>query len=48
MVGLFINTLPIRTRWQAESDTVSWLRAVQSWQLAVQEHAHGTLAEIQR
>jgi amino acid adenylation domain-containing protein len=48
MVGLFINTLPIRTWWQDAADTVVWLRQVQSWQRAVQEHAYDPLAEIQR
>ncbi|HVR11090.1 MAG TPA: amino acid adenylation domain-containing protein, partial [Thermoanaerobaculia bacterium] len=48
MVGLFINTLPVRTRWQDAGDTLSWLREVQAWQVAVQAHAYDPLAEIQR
>jgi amino acid adenylation domain-containing protein len=48
MVGLFINTLPVRTRWPDTADAVSWLREVQAWQLAVQSHAYDPLAEIQR
>jgi amino acid adenylation domain-containing protein len=48
MVGLFINTLPVRTRWPDTADAVSWLREVQAWQLAAQSHAYDPLAEIQR
>ena len=48
MVGLFINTLPIRSRWPGGGEAVAWLRELQAWQAAVQQHAHTQLAEIQR
>ncbi|MFF7730907.1 amino acid adenylation domain-containing protein [Streptomyces sp. NPDC008001] len=48
MVGLFINTLPVRVRW---SETESWaemLTRLQEEQAALLEHQHLGLAEIQR
>ncbi|MEV4921456.1 non-ribosomal peptide synthetase [Streptomyces roseoverticillatus] len=48
MVGLFINTLPVRVRWD---DTESWaemLTRLQDEQSALLEHQHLGLAEIQQ
>ncbi len=48
MVGLFINTLPIRSRRAEGGETVVWLQELQAWQSDAQEHAHTPLADVQR
>jgi amino acid adenylation domain-containing protein len=48
MVGLLINTVPVRIRW-APGDTVAGLLAgVQNQRTALIEHEHHSLAEIHR
>jgi len=47
MLGLFINTLPVRVRTGPDDDLVRLLRAVQAGTLAAQKHQHVSLAEIQ-
>jgi len=47
MVGLFINTLPLRVRLSDEEDLVSFLRRVQAETARIQEHAHLPLNRIQ-
>ena len=47
MLGLFINTLPVRVRSAPGDDLVRLLRAVQAGTLAAQKHQHVSLAEIQ-
>jgi myxalamid-type nonribosomal peptide synthetase MxaA len=46
MVGLFINTLPVRVRLDAGQDLVEWLRHLQSQTLEIERHAHSPLAEV--
>ena len=48
MVGLFINTLPLRMRLAAELPLVELLKRTQSAQSALMAHQHVGLAEIQR
>jgi amino acid adenylation domain-containing protein len=47
MLGLFINTLPVRVRTGPDDDLVRLLRNVQAGTLAAQKHQHVSLAEIQ-
>jgi amino acid adenylation domain-containing protein/non-ribosomal peptide synthase protein (TIGR01720 family) len=47
MVGLFINTLPVRVQIEANEGFVSLVQRVQADALAAQEHAACPLAEIQ-
>ncbi|MEJ5866001.1 amino acid adenylation domain-containing protein, partial [Pseudomonas farsensis] len=47
-IGLFINTLPVITRPQPEQSVGDWLQAVQLQNLALREHEHTPLFEIQR
>jgi amino acid adenylation domain-containing protein len=47
MLGLFINTLPVRVRTGPDDDLVRLLRAVQAGTLSAQKHQHVSLAEIQ-
>jgi amino acid adenylation domain-containing protein len=47
MVGLFINTLPVRVRVSSDVPVVSWLQAVQAEQIEAREHGHTPLVRIQ-
>ncbi|MEU6375588.1 amino acid adenylation domain-containing protein [Streptomyces sp. NPDC046909] len=48
MVGLFINTLPVRVRLRPEEPLADLLRRIQSEQSALLDHRHLGLADIQR
>jgi amino acid adenylation domain-containing protein len=48
MVGLFINTIPIRVRVEAASSVLDWLRHVQSERMADYEFQHTRLVDIQK
>jgi amino acid adenylation domain-containing protein len=48
MVGLFINTLPVRVRADGEDLLVPWLKELQAQQVEREQHAHASLAEIQQ
>lgn len=47
MLGLFINTVPVRVRTQPDDNLVQLLRTVQAGTLAAQQHQYVSLAEIQ-
>jgi amino acid adenylation domain-containing protein/non-ribosomal peptide synthase protein (TIGR01720 family) len=46
MVGLFINTLPLRLRCDPEAPLAAWLGALQDRQLELQRHEHAPLAGV--
>ncbi|MET9926553.1 MULTISPECIES: amino acid adenylation domain-containing protein [unclassified Streptomyces] len=48
MVGLFINTIPVRARWDATDTAYDLLAAVKEHQSAVLAHQHVSLARIGR
>ncbi|WDF35894.1 amino acid adenylation domain-containing protein [Streptomyces sp. T12] len=48
MVGLFINTLPVRVRLRPEEPLADLLTRLQTEQAALHDHRHLGLAEIQR
>ena len=48
MVGLFINTIPVRTRIDPGADLGTWLREVQRDLVLAREHAHTPLVLAQR
>ncbi|MEU9642452.1 amino acid adenylation domain-containing protein [Streptomyces sp. NPDC048188] len=48
MVGLFINTVPLRARWTATTTARDLLAAVRAHQSAVLPHQHVSLARIAR
>ena len=48
MVGLFINTLPMRVQVDAEESLLVWLQKLQKQQLELQQYEYSPLAEIQR
>ncbi len=47
MIGLFINTLPVRVRLQPETPVVTWLKAIQAEQVLSREYEHSPLVELQ-
>ncbi|WP_243248233.1 condensation domain-containing protein, partial [Pseudomonas maioricensis] len=47
-IGLFINTLPVIATPQPEQSVSDWLQSVQADNLALREHEHTPLADIQR
>jgi amino acid adenylation domain-containing protein len=47
MVGLFINTLPVRMRIDPESELVSWLRQLRAQQVALRDYEHTPLVRVQ-
>ncbi|HJP93403.1 MAG TPA: amino acid adenylation domain-containing protein [Pyrinomonadaceae bacterium] len=48
MVGLFINTLPLRTRVRFDSPVIDWLQALQHQQLELQTYEYCSLLDIHR
>ncbi|MFN6462897.1 MAG: amino acid adenylation domain-containing protein [Nostoc sp. DedVER02] len=48
MVGLFINTLPIRTKITAKTELLPWLKQLQTQALEQEQYAYFSLAEIQK
>ncbi|QXH44123.1 amino acid adenylation domain-containing protein [Pseudomonas xanthosomatis] len=47
-VGLFINTLPVVVQAAPQQPLDTWLQALQAQNLAIREHEHCALADIQR
>ncbi|MFY0571228.1 non-ribosomal peptide synthase/polyketide synthase [Archangium lansingense] len=47
MVGLFINTLPVRVRLPSRDRLVQWLQEFQARQSQVRQHEHTPLAQVQ-
>lgn len=47
MVGLFINTLPVRVTLDRQMTVAAWLRALQARQAATSAHEHVPLRKIQ-
>ncbi|HMK71848.1 MAG TPA: amino acid adenylation domain-containing protein, partial [Myxococcaceae bacterium] len=47
MVGMFINTLPLRVRVPVAEPLVSWLRGLQAHNAKLRQHEHASLVEVQ-
>ncbi len=47
MVGLFINTLPLRVHAPARNSIISWLKELQEQQARMQQYEYSSLVEIQ-
>ncbi|HXQ71685.1 MAG TPA: amino acid adenylation domain-containing protein, partial [Pyrinomonadaceae bacterium] len=47
MVGLFINTLPVRVRLPAGMRVLDWLKQIQTQQANLREYEHSPLVELQ-
>ncbi|ATB48289.1 non-ribosomal peptide synthetase [Corallococcus macrosporus] len=48
MVGLFINTQPVRVRLTRDVSSLGWLRSLQDAQLEARQHEHAPLVKVQR
>ncbi|HYO58090.1 non-ribosomal peptide synthetase [Archangium sp.] len=48
MVGLFINTLPVRVRLLPDEPLIPWLKGLQAWLLEMRQHEHSPLVKVQR
>jgi amino acid adenylation domain-containing protein len=48
MIGLFINTLPVRVRTPPTAKVLDWLATLQAQQAELREHEHAPLVEVQR
>src|SRR5215213_6580857 len=48
MVGLFINTLPVRTQFVGAVTVTNWLRELQAQQLRARNFQYSPLSEVQR
>jgi amino acid adenylation domain-containing protein/non-ribosomal peptide synthase protein (TIGR01720 family) len=48
MVGLFINTQPVRVRLSPDTPWVAWLRRIQEVQVEARQHEHAPLVKVQR
>ncbi|MEM8677143.1 MAG: amino acid adenylation domain-containing protein [Cyanobacteria bacterium P01_G01_bin.67] len=48
IVGLFINTLPVRVKLSPERDLVEWLQEIQQQQIAREEYSYSSLVDIQK
>jgi natural product biosynthesis luciferase-like monooxygenase protein len=48
IVGVFLNTVPVRTRVLPDMSLVSWLQELRSQEAAVREHEHTSLTDVQR
>ncbi|GEJ57769.1 non-ribosomal peptide synthetase [Anaeromyxobacter diazotrophicus] len=46
MVGLFINTIPVRARLERAAPAAAWLRGLQEAQLSARQHEHAPLVRI--
>lgn len=48
MVGLFVNTLPMRIRVPRSDTIITWLEEIQRQQLEIQKYEYSPLAEVQQ
>ena len=48
MIGLFINTLPVRVRVERDAPVVSWLRELQAQQVELRQYEYSPLVQIQK
>ena len=47
MIGLFINTLPMRVRVNPEAALIPWLKDLRAQSMAMREHEHTPLEKVQ-
>ena len=48
MVGMFINTLPVRVKINAEMSVFEWLKNIQAEQIESKDYEHSPLVEVQK
>jgi non-ribosomal peptide synthase protein (TIGR01720 family) len=47
MIGLFINTLPVRVQIGSEQMLISWLQSIQEQQVEMRQYEHSPLVKVQ-
>ncbi|NUM34973.1 MAG: amino acid adenylation domain-containing protein [Candidatus Brocadiae bacterium] len=47
MVGLFLNTLPMRIQYNPEENLVGWMKKIQAKSLAIREYELSSLVDVQ-
>ncbi|MEH2067466.1 MAG: amino acid adenylation domain-containing protein [Nostoc sp.] len=47
MVGLFINTLPVRVQVSPETELISWLKQLQAQQVELRQYEYSPLVQVQ-
>jgi amino acid adenylation domain-containing protein/non-ribosomal peptide synthase protein (TIGR01720 family) len=47
MVGMFINTLPMRARVESDTELLSWLKELQAQQVETEQYSYTPLVDIQ-
>lgn len=48
MVGMFINTLPLRVKVSEDEQLIPWLQSLQTQQLEMRQYEYSSLAKVQR
>jgi len=48
MIGLFINTLPVRVQIREHEPVIAWLKRLQSYQVAIRQFEHTPLVDVRR
>jgi amino acid adenylation domain-containing protein/non-ribosomal peptide synthase protein (TIGR01720 family) len=46
MIGMFVNTLPVRVRVPSDRDLVPWLQELQSQQAQMRQYEHSALVDV--
>lgn len=47
-IGMFINTLPFKVKYESDACLIDFLRAIQQQIMTLREHEHDSLAEVAR
>ncbi|MCK4359257.1 MAG: amino acid adenylation domain-containing protein [Candidatus Cloacimonetes bacterium] len=47
MIGLFINTLPVRVKVEPEDSILSWLKKIENYQVELQKYVYSPLVKVQ-
>jgi non-ribosomal peptide synthetase component F len=48
IVGLLVNTLPMRVRVKGKTRVRDWLKGLRAQELAIRDHEHASLVDVQR
>ncbi|KMQ51463.1 Non-ribosomal peptide synthetase [Chitinispirillum alkaliphilum] len=48
MLGLLMNTVPVRTKIDGDMDVLEWLRSIRKDQITIRQHCHASLIDIQK
>jgi len=48
MLGLFVNTLPVRIQIADKAELIPWLKSLHAWGVATRDHQFASLSQIQQ